>query len=482
MPQNTSLSLLGTPALGMTSRCHPTYGSGMYRPEDNAYVQHYSSQLDLNSLYRNGEYLNINNYLVLHNASLVYGGGTYTTSKHFTGVFMNEPGTYLFFVDKGRRGTTEPFAEGSTPVEGRIHRVTMRNDEALSNTSDYISVRSQSVFDYTGYYPHLYISPSVVKWTEDGTRIFISGDVWAQADAGYPLRSYTKYWNHTILSAKVTNDVNGNPRVYSLDDLSNINGAIGWDAFWTEGEDVNGNKYYNYSNVNHGNSLQGSLVDFQVTPDGTKLIYLYHDYYSSGPLPQTSDAYLTELEFTGNPFEFSSTFGRPQFNQYSNPQWINAFDNSNTDMQWTNVSKTLSVTGTPAASLTTKERGRFIGFNFTHNGKKIQAHTDMSWMFTYDLTTAYDLSTMSTTPSGHRYFNTYVGNSTDRNDGDQNYYSAQFSSSKFNRNTAGVCFYNNQRSMIMSLGDGEVDWGDNYLRDSDDFGQLNVYFYGVPRF
>lgn len=468
MPQNTSLSLLGTPPKGMLSRSHPTYSSGMYRPEDNAYVQHYASELDLNSLYRNGEYLNLCNYLVLYGAS--------TTSNRFAGAFVNEPGTYLFFADKGRTSS----ASSQTNYRGRIHRVSMRNDVPLSNTSDYTELYNAAYNDHFGtgyYYTNVYSSPQVVKWTADGTRIFIfCPNVLAIGYAsGFTTKLY--YFNDLFLSAEVTNDTDGNPRIYSFNFPSSVNGAVGWDAWSIRFRDAASNYSYDYSNV-HGSS-GGEPVDFQVTPDGTKLIYLYQE--TSG----SYNAYLTEVEFTGTAFEFGSTFIHPAYNSHlgSGRTWENIFNNSNTNMEWTNVVKQLSMSGTPAASLGTFERGLWMGFNFTHHGKKIQAHTNVGWMFTYDLSTAYDISTMSTTPSGYRYFNPYVGNATTRNDGNQSWYGTQWGDSEqFGLNRAGVSFYNNQRSMMMSVGDGRPDYMDNRLRNGDDFGQLNAYFYGVPRF
>lgn len=466
MPQNTSLSLLGTPLKGMMSRSHPKYGSAMYRPEDNAYVQHYASELDLNSLYRNGSFLNINNYTRY--------SGSFILTNTFMGLYMNEPGTEMFWCDVGRTGRYEYHL-----WRPRIHKVSMRNDEPLSTTGSSYLLQNDAYNDfYTGYYyPELYACPQVVKWTADGTRIFIYCTIiWSLAVLDASGRSDYETWENVFLSAEVRNDSNGNPYTFSLSLLSGVNGAGGWDAWSIREPDYASNYSTQYSNV-HG-TTGGEPIDFQVTPDGTKLIYLYR--MNTG----NRDVYLTEVEFKGNAFDFGSTFARPY---YSSGNFVpSVINGTNTKMQWTNVVKQLSMSGTPAASLGIHERGDWMGFNFTNNGKKIQAHTAIGWMFTYDLSTAYDISTMTTTPSGYRYFNPYFGNAKDRNNGDQYWYAAQWGEGdeeKFELNRAGVSFYNNQRSMVMSIGDGRpTSASGNRYRNSDDFGQLNAYFYGIPRF
>jgi len=160
-PQRSTLSRIGSDYTApVDSRAQRRYKSGMYRPEDNAYIQNYAKQDNLKHLF----YTDCSDSVYNNNPGTV------------TGMFVKPDDSTLFVTG----ANADPFYEYPS-ADNSITSMPLNNGsiESISASTTYnrkylkMGTSSEGGASYTVIYPE----PSGISFKPDGTRLIICGNL-----------------------------------------------------------------------------------------------------------------------------------------------------------------------------------------------------------------------------------------------------------------------------------------------------------------
>jgi hypothetical protein len=262
-PQRSTLSRIGSDYTAPVDiRAQRQYKSGMYRPEDNAYIQNYAKQDNLKHLFYT-EYINVN------------------SSNSPTGMFIR-PNDSQLFLTSAWDGPVTDFISTSNEIEA----FTLSDGSIKSLTS---SIKRRTVMQQrndlggSNDYSTFYMSPSGISFKPDGTRMIFCGNLIRQTLSGYyqyfgpVIFQYNLNIPWSLSASSIDNnptftwDVLGNPFGYQLETTFPSTLMLAPDKTYAlDGQSVK---------VVADNSFEQTLPnpkirDMFVKPDGTRLYYL----------------------------------------------------------------------------------------------------------------------------------------------------------------------------------------------------------------
>jgi hypothetical protein len=268
-PQRSTLSRIGSDYTApVDSRAQRQYKSGMYRPEDNAYIQNYARQDNLKHLF----YTECSNSVFNNNPGTV------------TGMFVRPDDSTLFVT--GANG--DPFFEYPS-ADNSITSMPLNNGsiKSISASTTYnrkylkMGTSSENGASYTVIYPE----PSGISFKPDGTRLIICGNLIRVFYGSGGSQNFYYYgpvifqynlntvWNLNSMNANSSFTLDG--VTYYIDtNFVPVSYSYAPDRKYAlDGESIKLTSTDSYSKTLPNPKIRGIFVK----PDGTRLYYLRND-------------------------------------------------------------------------------------------------------------------------------------------------------------------------------------------------------------
>jgi len=253
-PQRSTLSRIGSDyTTPVDIRAQRRYRSGMYRPEDNSYIQNYARQDNLKHLF----YTDCSNAI--------------TGVRPSTGMFVRPDNSTLFVTNSYEDPNNEVYDTYSDNIVA--YSLTDGSIKSLSSsTTKKLTMAEPSSASYNVFYP----SPSGISFKPDGRKLIYCGNLIQRFNSGsityyhygpvifqYDL---TTEWDLTTMNPNSTFTWNG----VSYNNLSNSYSLAPDRQYALDGESIK----VTATNLSVQTLPNAKIRDIFVKPDGTRLYYL----------------------------------------------------------------------------------------------------------------------------------------------------------------------------------------------------------------
>ena len=256
-PQRSTLSRIGSDYTAPVDiRAQRQYRSGMYRPEDNAYIQNYVGQDNLKHLF----YTDCSNAI--------------TGVSPSTGMFVRPDNSTLFVTNSYEDPLNEVYDTSNAIVAYSLINGSIKSLSSSVTTKN-LRMAEPSSASYNVFYP----SPSGISFKPDGSKLIFCGNLIQQFNS---VNSAYYYYGPVIFQYDLNtewtlNSMNSNSTFtwdgVSYNNLSNSYSLAPDRQYALDGESIK----LTADNSSPQTLPNPKIRDIFVKPDGTRLYYLRND-------------------------------------------------------------------------------------------------------------------------------------------------------------------------------------------------------------